>query len=224
MSQPQFRRVARLEREMQTYRRQKDKSRLPLSEMMRRDALTCVGTLCMLVLHGNPKIDEPLRAAWRRCIESGAWKLCRESHPDFGEYNTDTEGDPCRAVGAKWIADYFKKYFLPDLPGADQTEKLNRVLEMAPPWLLWFTFMDAHGSRVGLKVPDISSMMRFARGTMTMDHLPTGPFEHKPLPPGTHDYFYDEPKLIVLPSNLTTRERARAIRIYEKLGRRVAKE
>ena len=44
-----------------------------------------------------------------------------------------------------------------------------------------------------------------------MGYLPTGPFEYQLLPPGTHDYFYDKPKPIALPSNLTRRERARAI-------------
>ena len=31
-----------------------------------------------------------------------------------------------------------------------------------------------------------------------MDHVATGPSEYKPLPPGTHDHFYDKPKLIAL--------------------------
>lgn len=224
MTHPQFRRVARLEREVQAYLGQKEKSRSPLTEKIRRDSFTCVANLCVLMLFGYPKIHEPLGQAWQRCTVNDTWRLCRERHPHFGSYNRDDEGDPCQRLGAKWIAEYFEKYCFDYLPGADQTEKINRVLHTAPPWLLWGAFMDVHGPAVGITIPDISSMMRFARGEITFGHLPTGPFVARLLPPGTNDTFYNEPTPIVLPDDLTKRERARAIEIYKKLGRRVAEE
>ena len=129
---------------------------------------------------------------------------------------------PFDRLGAMYIANYFHKYFLPDLPGADETEKLNQILETAAPWLLWFTFGDFYGRLLGLTVPDVSSMSKFSRGELPFDWLPTGPFECDPVPPGTKDKFYkpadERPEVIVLPDNLTRRERERAMRIYKSLG------
>ena len=52
-----------------------------------------------------------------------------------------------------YIATYFRAYFIPDLPGADETEKLNAIFEKAPLWLLWFTHCDVYGRILGLKLP-----------------------------------------------------------------------
>ena len=127
---------------------------------------------------------------------------------------------PFDSLGAKYIANYFHKYFLPDLPGADQAEKLNRILKSAASWLLWFTFADVYGRTIGLTIPDLSSMSRFARGELPLGRLPEGPFKRHLLPPGTNDKFFrsaEEQPTIVLPDNLTRRERDRAIRIYKGL-------
>ena len=60
-------------------------------------------------------------------------------------------------LGLMYIATYFRAYFIPDLPGADETEKLNAIFEKAPLWLLWFTHCDVYGRILGLKLPDFAS-------------------------------------------------------------------
>jgi hypothetical protein len=41
-----------------------------------------------------------------------------------------------------------------------------------PPWLLWFTQAEFAILFLGLKLPDLSSMARFARPRVFYDHLP----------------------------------------------------
>jgi hypothetical protein len=52
---------------------------------------------------------------------------------------------PTHRRNALHIAQFFREHFLPDLPGADQTEKLNAVFAKAPEWLLWFTHAEVIG-------------------------------------------------------------------------------
>jgi hypothetical protein len=139
-----------------------------------------------------------------------------KKHPDFGEYGRYQENiTPFGDLGPTYIARYFRKYFIPDLPGADETDKLNAIFETAPPWLLWFTYGDVYGTVLGLKRPDLSSVNQFARGEFVSGALPEGPFECHPLPRGAKDKFYmSSRKAIALPDNLTPRERKRAVRIY----------
>jgi hypothetical protein len=42
----------------------------------------------------------------------------------------------------KRIGKYFRKNILPDHSGADEIEKLGRIVKNGPLWLLWFTFAD----------------------------------------------------------------------------------
>ena len=78
----------------------------------------------------------------------------------------------------------FSRVFLPSLPGADETEKLNLVFASAPLWFLWFTHADVIGSVLGLKVVDLSSKSRYARPPVSFMKLPDGPFEWRRLPDG----------------------------------------
>jgi hypothetical protein len=117
------------------------------------------------------------------------------------------------------IMQYFRKNFMPELPGADEKEKLDAIFETAPPWLLWFTHGDVHAHFLGLKLPDLSSVSRFARGKFVPHALPHGPFECHPLPDGVYDEFAvsmrkmrkeAEDKLM----DMTPRERKRTLRIH----------
>jgi len=117
--------------------------------------------------------------------------------------------------GASRIAKYFRKYFLPDLSGADETEKLNAIFEIVPPWLLWFTYGDLYAHILGVKLPDLSGFYRFARGEFLLDKLPDGPSVCHPLSRGVIDKLHiSSRKAIALPDNLTRRERKRVLRIY----------
>ena len=144
-------------------------------------------------------------------------KACREKHPHFGAHDRDESRTPFDDFGEIDIAEDFR-YFVPDLPGANITDKLNAIFEIAPPWLIWFTYGDVNGRILGLKLPELSSVNRFARGEFNAHRgLPKGPFECHPLPPGVKDKFDISSHEFKLPENLTPRERKRTLRIYEGL-------
>jgi hypothetical protein len=217
MSQIRFRQVARLEKRALPYierkRRYEEENRIR-SASNREDDFAKVAHLALLILYGEPKIGEPLTYAWRRCRESRVWKACRERHPDIDEES------PFYEQGARVVAQYFREYILPDLPGADEIEKLNAVLAKAPPWLLWFTNAETSIFCLGLKLPDLSSVSRFARPEDLMDHLPDEAVELRPLPDGVADKFTAEfvkllSKRSALEVNLTPRQRMRALRLKE---------
>jgi hypothetical protein len=125
---------------------------------------------------------------------------------------SDEEG-PFDSQAASEIARYFRKYFLPDLPGADETEKLNLIFAKAPLWFLWFTHGDVIGTLLGLELPDLSSKSGFGRPSIAFTHLPNGPFEWQRLPDGAKDEFYATAR--DFPDNLTPRERMRALRVRQ---------
>jgi hypothetical protein len=223
MSQVRFRRVARLEKRALPYierKRRYEEGTAASEASAREEGFITVANLALLILYGGPKIGEPLICAWRRCLESKAWKACREKHSDYFGRHGGEEKSPFDDQGAQSIAQYFREYILPDLPGADETEKLNAAFAMAPAWLLWFTHGEVAGVYLGLNMPDFSSKSRFARPRINLDHLPEGPFEWRLLPDGAEDEFLTilhefERKKLALLTKLTPRERMRALRLQE---------
>ena len=212
-----IRRLTRLERLARAYLQKRRKSDVQSSEIIRKDCFICVANLSVLILYGNPQIDEPLGFAWRRRLESSAWQARREKYGGWDEYGRDDCGSPFD-FGARRIADYFRKYFLPDLPGADEIEKFSVIFQNAPPWILWFTYGDVKARILGIELPDLSAVNRFMRGEMTLFELPEGPFECRPLPDGIEDKFAvsaHEKRLDDELQHMTPRERKRTIRIYE---------
>jgi hypothetical protein len=65
---------------------------------------------------------------------------------------------------------------------------------------------------LGIKLPDLSGVNRFARGEMAFRELPKGPFECQPLPDGVYDRFEHKRHKDALENlvNMTPRERKRA--------------
>jgi hypothetical protein len=217
MNQIRSRQVARLEKLAQPYIKRRQQSSAHIEAFMRKEAFEHVANLSLLILYGKPKIDEPLLDAWRRVLESTAWRECCEKHGGFDSYGRE-QGTPFDSLGAMYIAKYFHKYFMPELPGADETKKLDAIFETAPPWLLWFTYGDMAARVLGLKLPDLSSVNRFARGKFVGLKLPHGPFECHPLPDGAHDEFAVSihKKFEDKAMDMTPRERKRTLRIYER--------
>ena len=214
MSHIRLRQVSRLENLARHYVERGRQDRAEEQERVRKDAFVHVANLALLILYGNPKIDEPLRTAWERCRESAAWRSCREKHGGFDEYGRE-QTTPFDHLGAEQIAKYFRVYLLPDLPGADETEKLNAIFEIAEPWLLWFTYGDVWASIFGLKLPDLSGVTRFARGEFLLLKLTDGPFECHSLPDGVYDEFEVASQKDVSRNtiHMTRRERKRALRV-----------
>ena len=262
MMQARFRQIARLEKLATPYINRRRESTAHMLEFMRGKAFAYVSNLGLLILYGNPKIDEPLLNAWDRVRKSAAWQACRKHHPDFAEYGREDQGDFCEPgcndqtdfaegecadqkhfseyrgteyfdklsgmyiatpfdkLGVMYIAAYFGAYFIPDLPGADETEKLNAIFEKAPQWLLWFTHCDVYGSILGLKLPDFTSAHKFARREFKwFGALPGGPFGWRPLPHGEMDELYASKKHTDISNmgdkaEITPRQRKRALRIF----------
>jgi len=249
MTQARFRQIARLEKLATPYINRRREGETHILEVMREEAFRYVANLSLLILYGNPKTDEPLLNAWDRVRKSAAWQECRNNHPNFAEYGREDQGDfgdgecekhlgghygtkyfdklsgmyiatPFDNLGAMYIAKYFRAYFVPVLPGADETEKLNAIFGKAPLWLLWFTHGDVCGTILGLKLPDFTSIHRFARMEFkSFGGLPGGPFDWHPLPHGETDKFYASKKHKDV-SNvgdiaaMTPRQRKRALKIF----------
>jgi hypothetical protein len=162
--------------------------RAPLESVI-KEARARLAIVSILTLYGAPKIDESLRNAWQRCLQSAPWRACREEHGGFDEYGGE-RGDIFIAFSGARIGEYFRKYLLPSFPGADETEKLGGILQKTPDWLVWFSHTDLSAAILGLDVPNLSRVKRFARKHTTAWCLPEGPFELKPLAPGECDQFY----------------------------------
>jgi hypothetical protein len=214
----QIRRVTRLENLARAYLKRRQESDSKTLEFILKNAFIRVANLSALILYGEPKMDEPLSLAWKRCLQSHEWGSRREKHGGWDEYGRDDCGDPFVDYGAMRIAEYFRNYFIPDLPGEDEIEKFSKIFEMAPPWLLWFTYGDISARTLGIKLPDLSGVNRFVRGEYTLCELPEGPFECHLLPDGISDQFAvssHRKRLEDELKDMTPRERKRTIRIYE---------
>jgi len=102
-----------------------------------RDAIVHAANLSLIVLYGDPKIDEPLSSAWQRCLESDAPEL----GGDFKKMK-DTPSIHPFDDSARWIAGRFGREILSQRPGTDEREKFDAILTSAPLWLLWFTWAE----------------------------------------------------------------------------------
>ena len=169
--------------------------------------------LGLLLHYGEPKIDEPLTAAWERCLEEfpETKRIADMVHP-FG----------CHA-GA--VADYVADRVLSTLPGADETEKFSQLFATAPPWLIYYTWGDVTAHFLGLPLPDVSSVKKFVRSEAPIARWPAkGKFESRPWPEideqarerNTKEYLHF---VLGLSDTATPRERGRAAATYLRLKR-----
>jgi hypothetical protein len=212
MNRSVLRRLARLEALTSAHVKKKEESSRDEYDLRRKLYFGKVAGVCLLTLYGKPRIDEPLLDAWDRVRKSAAWQACQEAHPDFAEVSKDYEGEfdelerdfygiryfernarrsvvaPFDKHGARTVGEHFEAYFLPDLPGADEIEKINAILARTPRWLLWFANMEVAALPLGFKLPDLRVVARFARKHGLRCELPEGPFERKLRPPGVDDW------------------------------------
>jgi hypothetical protein len=180
MMQTQLRRLIRVEQSVQAYLNRKEREHAEQMKEMKERAFTPLANLALLILYGSPDSEETLEAAWERCRQSPTWKALCQRHSDFGPYRDDDWVSPFGHTACH-IAEYFRKYMLPDFAGADANAKLEAILEAAPAWLLWCSHADVHARFLGITLPDLSSVDRFARGDFS-PYLRTGPFECRRLP------------------------------------------
>jgi hypothetical protein len=138
-----------------------------------------LANVCLIILYGTPRMEEPLAQAWRRSLTTLLWEF-----PGFAENGC---ASPFKSESALLIASDFRAHVLPRLPGADDNDKMYRVLRNGPQWLLWHAHVDKGCRVLGLKAPDVSSMRHFARDGWRLDVLPEGPFELRKLHADEHE-------------------------------------
>jgi hypothetical protein len=163
------RRVARLEA-LADRRFQSAQLALGGHNKINRDGSSIIlANVCLLVLYGTPRIDESLEEAWKRSLQTLLHKF-----PNFAR---NGRANPFNFSAAAVVADDFRKYVLPRLPGAADNDKIYQVLAQAPKWLLWHTYADKSCAACGVKVPNVSGMLGFSRHCWCLGILPPGPFE-----------------------------------------------
>lgn len=176
-----IRQLARLEREAQPYIKRMQRYKRDHRFRLRKVA-SHAAVLAFIVRYGRPRIEEPLWRACERCEDTNAWKECCERFPTalgsrrrFIPY--DSGNFSIMAEPIRYAVDWFFR-------GVDEKDKLNRAFKSAPPWFVWFTFADYSARKLGLTIPNLSSVARFERSHESVDpgawfSVPEGKFERR---------------------------------------------
>jgi hypothetical protein len=188
MNRVRFRQIARLEKRALPYIKQREGIAQQLRNL-HRGVVAHATALALLVRYGNPELGEPLSSAGGRVAKSEFWRLlCQKFPPDRTIYPDDFEYSfPFTRDQVTIIGDQLRHVSIATFPGADEKEKLSRVLRSAPPWLLWFTFADYSAKLLGLSLPDLSTVSRFERSNEIFQGwwgLPQSAYECHPWPHG----------------------------------------
>jgi hypothetical protein len=124
MKRTASRRLSRLERRIEPILEERERRELDGDKRLRRAARDHATKVATLVLHGAPRIDEPLRFAWWRALESVKLTHCP----------------------AEQIPDRLRALVVANLPGDTENAKFAHVFRSAPQWLLDFCccVLDAH--------------------------------------------------------------------------------
>src|SRR5947207_3472934 len=186
MYQVRAKQIARLEKRARPFLEQRLGS-AERWEKVRRGALNHAVVLGFLLRYGEPQVGGPLVEACRRVTESDAWKEYQAIIPPVMAPICEDRFAPYDRGSVVETGEVLRHLFVSRLPGRTEKEKLNAILQSAPPWLIWFTFADYTAAVLDLELPDLSSVSRFARFRMVFDiwwALPGGAFERHPWPEG----------------------------------------
>ena len=247
MNQTRFRQIALLEKLAQPYIQRKQQIEKEW-QWIRQGAAANAAVLAFVIRYGDPKIGEPLSRAWERFINSHVWAECCDNWEameleqlgnKWNEYGVKTppgsrfvwgprpyRGSPHSRNGVFLRGAYLRHELIARFSGATEKQKLEGVFASAPPWLIWFAFADYTAELLGLSLPDLSSVVSFARSKTDFDNwygLPSGAFVPRPWPDGPDNEPLSRTDLNLLrpkmecPINPTTRrERRRADASYMK--------
>jgi len=208
MNQNRFRRIARLENAARPYIAMRSRIQEEW-RWTREGAAGHAAILSFLIRYGEPRVGEPLSCAWQRVMDTDVWKqLCDKwNELKFGrlgeegkQYGESTPKDnplafiwrndgilPFDRHGVFVLSTKLRHELLERFSGNNEKEKLEKVFGSAPPWLVWFTFGDYTAKLLGLPVPDLSTVIHFARSEEDFANwygLPSGAFESRPWPNG----------------------------------------
>src|SRR5690242_6135191 len=112
------RRLSRLEQQVEPITAERERRELERDRRRRQAARDHATMVVTLALHGNPRIDEPLRFAWDRALKSLGLNDCP----------------------AEQIPDRLRALVVAKLPGDTENAKFAHVFHSAPQWLLDFCF------------------------------------------------------------------------------------
>jgi hypothetical protein len=124
MKRTDSRRLRRLEKQIEPTIEERERRELERDKRLRQAVRDHATMVVMLALHGNPRIDEPLRFTWDRALKSLALNDCPRQQ----------------------IPERLRALVVADLPGNTENAKFANVFRSAPQWLLDFCFcvLDAH--------------------------------------------------------------------------------
>jgi hypothetical protein len=138
-------------------------------------AAASLATVAFIIRFGDPQIGEPLSRACGRVENSEAWKECCAMSPGLPSWRGKFRPYSSSVAG---LSTRLRHGLIRLFPGRSERDKLNRVIEQAPPWLLWFTFSDYTASELGLRVPDLTAVSCFER-VRTIGCIPEGAFRRR---------------------------------------------
>jgi hypothetical protein len=176
------RQMARLERlaapRIEQIRAEREQRELEILRLIYRDADIHAANLSLIILFGDPRIEEPLSSAWERCCKAASPEIC----DDVSQKNLLRDDlSPFDQRGAHCNEFIFRHRVAPRLPGSDLREKFAPILAAAPLWLLWFTWADATLEALDLPLLDRSAIWKFRRSEDDFRRwpvLPGGKFEY----------------------------------------------
>jgi hypothetical protein len=194
MRDARVRQIARLQKLAQPFLKRKHDENLEWMWTV-YGAANHAAVLAFLIRYGNPRIDEPLSRACERCAYSAAWKDCCAEFESLRAPGSEYLGvqspgpfRPHNMDSVKIIGAPLRHVIISTYSGADEKQKLEAALALAPPWLLWFTFADYTAKLLNLTIPDLSEAAGFMRSKADFDiwwGLPRGAFERAPWPHGS---------------------------------------
>jgi hypothetical protein len=139
----------------------RDKVNAPL-----RHALTHAVEVAAVALHGEPKIEEPLRIAQSRMQE----KLDKEFAAAAEELWIREYGEkPHPTFRAELFPVFYPRLMFDSLPGDSRLFEFKRIISEAPAWLLKFTAVEWDAKLLGFKLrklvgtPELGRDARFDR-------------------------------------------------------------
>jgi hypothetical protein len=130
MNQITNRRLCRVEKQAEPIIAERQRKEAADAARLRKAARDHATKVVTLILHGDPRIDEPLAVAWRRALAN------------LGFTDIPPAEIPIR----------LRARVLADLPCETENTKFTHVLSTAPQWLLAFCMcvIDAHYLGIGL--------------------------------------------------------------------------
>jgi hypothetical protein len=142
------------------------------------DALMHAANLSLIILFGDPQIDQPLSNAWERCCHSASPLLLNSK---VKENNLKNWGPPFDQDKAHYSAMCFRDIVMPQLAAPTEQEKFATIFRDAPLWLLWFTWADITMEALEIPPRDRAAVCRFRRPQDDFRRwplLPSGKFEN----------------------------------------------